>query len=422
MAEKRLATEGVDRVDWLESGLREVLLNSGAQIVAALLHDPALRIPGDQRRSGEKTLGRQTRRVHTLLGPIELSRRSYYDPTAHCCRYPLDEALQLMEGFTPAAAKLVCRSGAREPYQIACEDLSAYAGIVVDARRIQRLLQRIGPAFKDVIDEHNEPSGPPVPRMYISADGTGIPLRRQELKGRKGRQPDGSAKTHEVKIGCIFTQHPKQGEKPFRDLDSTSYIGTMHRAAPFADMLLLEARRRNMGAAEETVFISDGAKWLKEIARTRFPQATRILDFYHAAEHLHELVNTLHCPGSAEARRRAKKWTRWLLRDKVDAIITEATKLASQDMAEDVHRQLDYFRENRMAMMYGTFRKRALFIGSGVVEAGCKGVIGKRLKQSGMFWSELGADNVLAIRSALYSQRLDALWQQNIATKVLKAA
>jgi hypothetical protein len=422
MAEKRLETEGLDRLDWLESGLREVLLNSGAQIVAALLADPALRIPGDQRRSGEKTLGRQARTVHTLFGPIELSRRSYYDPAGQCCRYPLDEALQLLEGFTPAAAKLVCRSGAREPYQIASEDLAAYAGIHVDARRIQRLLQRVGPAFKELIEEHNKPSGPPVPRMYISADGTGIPLRRQELKGRKGRQPDGSAKTHEVKIGCIFTQHPKDGNKPLRDLDSTSYVGTMHRAAPFADLLLAEARRRNMGAAKETIFISDGAKWLKEIARTCFPQATRILDFYHAAEHLHELVNTLHTPGSTEAKRRAKKWTRWLLRDNVDGIISEATELASQELAQDVAAQLVYFRENRQAMMYGTFRKRGLFIGSGVVEAGCKSLIGKRLKQSGMFWSEPGADNVLAIRCALYSRRLDDLWQQNVAAKLLKAA
>ena len=85
-------------------------------------------------------------------------------------------------------------------------------------------------------------------------------------------------------------------------------------------------------------------------------------------------------------------------------------------------RQLTYFRENREAMMYGTFRKRGMFIGSGVVEAGCKGVIGKRLKQSGMFWSESGADNVLALRCALYSRRLDALWKHNIAQKLPLAA
>jgi hypothetical protein len=287
---------------------------------------------------------------------------------------------------------------------------------------IQRLLQRIGPAFKDLFGEQNQPTGKPVPRMYISADGTGVPLRRKELKGRKGRQVDGSAKTHEVKIGCVFTQHPQDGEAPFRDLNSTSYVGTMQRAAPFGDLLLCEARRRNMGAANETVFISDGAKWLREIARTRFPQATRILDFYHAAEHLHELVNVLHTPGSERAKRKVKKWTRWLLRDNVDGIITEATTLAGSELAEDVTAQLVYFRENREAMMYGTFRKRGLFIGSGVVEAGCKGVIGKRLKQSGMFWSETGADNVIALRCALYSHRLDDIWRQNISEKLGHAA
>lgn len=422
MAQERLDIEGAARVDWLEGGLRNVLLNSGAQIVAALLNDPGLRVPDAQRRPAEKTLGRQQRTVHTLFGPITLIRQAYHDPTAQHCRYPLDEALQLVEGFTPAVAKLVCRSGAREPYQIASDDLETYAGLRIDARRIQRLLQRIGPAFKQLSEEDDTPREGAVPRMYISADGTGIPLRRQELKGRKGRQPDGSAKTHEVKIGCVFTQHPEQAEQPFRDVDSTSYVATMQRAAPFADLLLTEARRRNMGAATETVFISDGAKWLKEIARTRFPQATRILDFYHAAEHLHELIHLLLPPGSSEAKRRAKKWIGWLLRDKVDDIIQEAVLLAGHELADDVHAQLVYFRENRDAMMYGTFRQRGLFIGSGVVEAGCKGLIGKRLKQSGMFWSETGADNVLAIRSALYSRRLDDLWQQNIAIKLDRAA
>lgn len=417
-----MQSEGASRVDWLEDGLRQVLLDSGAQIVGALLNDPELHVPEARRRPEEKAIGRRSRRVHTLFGPVELSRQSYYNPASGKCRYPLDEALQLMEGFTPATAKLVCRSAAREPYQIASEDLACYAGLSVDARRIQRLVQRIGPAFRKMVEEDDMPSGKAVPRMYISADGTGVPLRPQELKGRKGRQPDGSAKTHEVKVGCVFTQHPKEGEDPFRDIDSTSYVSTMQRAAPFADLLLTEARRRNMGAAKETVFISDGAKWLKEIARTHFPQATRILDFYHAAEHLHELVNMLHAPGSPEAEKLNGKWKRWLLQDKLDKVVDEALALASSEIGDEVDAKLAYFRQNREAMMYGTFRKRGLFIGSGVVEAGCKGVIGKRLKQSGMFWSETGADNVLAIRSALYSRRLDDLWRQNIAGRLDLAA
>jgi hypothetical protein len=357
------------------------------------------------------------------MGPIELCRNGYYHPGEHRCRYPLDEALQLLEGFTPAAAKLVCRSAAREPYLIASEDLAAYAGVQIEARRIQRLVQKLGPALQELIEEQPpEEEETPAPCMYISADGTGIPLRPEQLKGRKGRQPDGSAKTHEVKIGCIFTQQPAPHQKPFRDLDSTTYVATTQRAEAFGDLLLAEARRRNMGTATQTVFISDGAKWLREIARTRFPQAVRILDFYHAAEHLHELVHTLHAPQSTQAKRLAMKWIRWLLRDKVDQIITQAPQLACPACAQDVERQLGYFRENREAMMYGTFRKRGWFIGSGVVEAGCKGLIGKRLKQSGMFWSEQGAQNVLTFRSTLYSHRIDTLWSQNIAARAAEAA
>jgi hypothetical protein len=142
IARDRLKSDGLSRLDWLENGLREVLLKSGAKMVSALLNDSSMPVAEDHRRKGEKVIGQQKRTVTTLFGPIDLIRRAYYNADAHCCRYPLDDALQLMEGFTPTTAKLVCRSGAREPYLIASEDLEEYAGIHVDARRIQRLLDR----------------------------------------------------------------------------------------------------------------------------------------------------------------------------------------------------------------------------------------------------------------------------------------
>ena len=88
-------------------------------------------------------------------------------------------------------------------------------------------------------------------------------------------------------------------------------------------MLLKEARRRNLGSAEDVALISDGAKWLKEIARTHFSGAIWILDFYNASEHLHGLVNTIYDYDSKESRRTVKKWTRWLLKDNIDNLINK---------------------------------------------------------------------------------------------------
>lgn len=393
-------------------------------MIEAIYNDPSIPVPHDQIQPGERRRGNQPRKVQTLLGEVTLSRNTYHSSENKRSRIPLDESLEIMEGCTPAAAKLICRSACREPFKVAAEDLDVYAGLQINARRIQRIVQRIGPSFTSAL--HSSPpemvEKDPIPRMYISADGTGVPLRAEALKGRRGRQADGSAKTHEVKIGCVFTQQPREGQDPFRDLDSTSYIATPERAGPFAQKLLTEARRRNLGGAKEVIFISDGAKWLREIARTHFPQATRILDFYHAMEHLHDLVHSLYKKESEGANKLIKKWTRWLLNDRVGDVITHARKQAASNQQESVDKQLGYFEANQDAMQYGSFQKRGLFVGSGVVEAGCKTIVGKRLKQSGMFWSESGAGHILSFRSMLYSRRFDEIWENNLAEDMRDAA
>ena len=62
-------------------------------------------------------------------------------------------------------------------------------------------------------------------------------------------------------------------------------------------------------------------------------------------------------------------------------------------------------------MRYWDYQRQGLFIGSGVVEAGCKSVVGQRLKQSGMFWSLSGAENILAIRCVLENHQFIQFWQ-----------
>lgn len=398
-----------------------MFLSAGARLIEALLEDQGLKVADDQRRAGERTLKDQSRVIDTLFGAVNITRRGYYDAHRGCSRYPLDEALELLEGFTPAMAKLACRFAAREPYEIASGELNACTGLSVDTRRIQRLVQKVGPVFQRL-----QASGPQqedrVPRMYVLADGTGIPMRPDVLKGRKGRQADGSAKTQEVKVGCVFTEHPQEHSPPSRDPASTTYVATMRSCRHFGPMLRAEARRRNIGAAKEMVFISDAAHYFKAIARTCFPQATWILDFYHAAEHLHELVGAIYNPETKKAKGLVKQWTRWLLSDKVDRIVTRARELADPAALEDLNKKLQYFENHREGMRYATFTQKGYFIGSGVVEAGCKTLVGKRLKQSGMFWSEDGAENILAFRSAIFSRNYDTIWKHNLRHEYRSAA
>ena len=421
LVESNLRTDGLGRSDELEVELRALLIENGARLIELLVNDPLARVPGDERLPGEKRMGSQQRVVQTLFGKIKLVRNGYHNPETSSCRYPLDEALLLVEGFTPAAAKLVCRCASDDSFAAAGEDLAALAGIQIEPRRIQRLVQSVAPVLNTELYRSRPPESEAVPRMYITADGTGIPLRKEELKGRKGKQPDGSAKTHEVKVGCVFTQHPSENDDaPWRDLDSTTYVATTERTDAFAAKLLSEARRRNLGGAAEVVFISDGAHWLPRIAKENFPNATRILDFYHASEHLHELVKLLFPRDQVPLQ--FARWKKEMREGKIKPIMASAEKLAPEKIQEEAQRQLNYFRNNLDAMRYDEFRSRGMFIGSGVIEAGCKSVVGKRCKQSGMFWNEQGAENILTLRIAKQNGNYDAIWTDECLRQIRGAA
>ena len=100
--------------------------------------------------------------------------------------------------------------------------------------------------------------------------------------------------------------------------------------------------------------------------------------------------------------------------DQVGALIAEAKGWMSQSVGEskETLKEIGYFENNQSRMLYGTFRANGYFIGSGVIEAGCKTVIGQRVKQSGILWSLSGADHVLAVRCALMNGDFESYWRQ----------
>ena len=354
MAEIRLKQNGLQEARWIEGELREVLLRLGADLFSSLLDLAGVEVPGDTLAIGEKRRNHQPRTFQTLFGPLEVKRTVYYRYETGTHRVPFDEALGILEGCTPALMKLVCRSAARGPYAEASRDLAAFSCVHLNPKRIHRAVQAAGPVFSKTLHAEKEITAPRPERLYIEADGTGIPLRKQELRGRKGKGEDGSAKTHEVKVGCVFSQSPREGVEPLRDPDSTSYIATMKRTGDFGPMLLGEARRRNLGEASEAVYISDGAPWLREIARTHFPNALRVIDYYHASEHLHELAGVVHPGAEDEAKERAKTWGQWILEDRLEDILSEARSLARDQNRKEVEDRMPYFEDNAGAMKYGT--------------------------------------------------------------------
>lgn len=328
----------------------------------------------------------------------------------------------------------MCRAGALEPYADASQSLAAYCGLQIEGRRIQRLIQRLGLKFAQWTQ--NQPAPTSLPKdtsFYVGADGTGIPVRPEETVDRKGKGPDGKARTREIKLGVVFRQaakkptpvakasHPKDDPseaRPERIEGSTRYVATTGNCQEFGQQLRQLALSQGLSLATLVVFLGDGAAWVWEQARVCFPMAKLILDFYHAAEHVGLLTDILFGKDTPLAKSHRDTWVH-LLRDDpagVDEVIRRATAALPRagKKRTSTRKALAYFENNRDKMRYWEYQAQGLFFGSGVVEAGCKSVVGQRLKQSGMFWGLPGAQNILDIRCVLENGQFDACWNHFI--------
>jgi hypothetical protein len=406
-------------VQQLEFLVRTAIFKPANQLVAFLLQAAADQIDAAyQPKPGQHRKGRETLQVEGIFGCFALRRDYYYHPAKKQGHYPADAALGLEGACTPALAKLICLEGAdQSSYQQAENHLRDTGGIHVDGRQIQRVVQRVGAEAQAWQERPAQPGSCDASVLYVSADATGVPMRKEELVGRAGKQADGSAKTRSAYLGCIFTQH-KTDEKgrPVRDYESTTYVSNLGPLEDFGPMLRQEAIRRGMGQAQQVVLLIDGATGLENMGHLNFRNAIQIVDFYHGAEHAGKVVEAL--LGSKEHpeyKMRRSRWVRRLLGNGVENLIKETRQeCTGKTQAEAAEEQLGYFVNNVQRMKYRTFRRQGFFIGSGVIEAGCKTVIGSRCKQSGMFWGETGAENILALRCIHSSRRLEMFWQARL--------
>ena len=421
MVREDLAQKGVRNLETVEMGLREAITKDARRILEELYQDPDLTMPNHAGRPGEKCHQGRAKDVETIFGPITLRRNYFYCESTDAGRAPLDDALGLVNGFSPSVVRLANRAAARMGFAAAESDLAALANVHLDGRQIQRLVNLAAPlvaAQRAQVRRPKDLSSEPIPVLYVEVDGTGVPMDPAALVGRAGKQPDGSAKTREAKLGCVFTQTQQDEEgNAVRDYESTTYVGCFQTASEFGAVIRAEAFRRGLSRALRVVFIGDGAAWIWELARVNFPGALQILDLFHALERLHTLCDGLYGVGSAWAQRMEEQWEQSFKADKVLEVIAAArarlTELGEQpDGPESLDKQIAYFENHHHRMLYLSYHKQGLFYGSGVIEAGCKAVIGQRLKQSGMFWSEAGAQCVLDLRCILMSHHWDLCWDR----------
>jgi hypothetical protein len=290
----------------------------------------------------------------------------------------------------------------------------------VAAREVERVAEEVGHQVERWLAAEQErilqavpipaPAAASPAKFYISFDGTGVPMRKSELVGRRGKQADGSARTREAKLGCVFTQVGLDREGyPQRDPNSTTYVGAIESSELFGWRIYAEALRRGLEQAQTVIVLTDGARYNHTIAQTHFPQAVHIVDLFHAYEHLTALAQILWGP---EAKA-PKAWRDWLEAGDIPRLLRQVGKQLPASTAtskKSMLKQCCYFENNAPQMRYAEYRERKFFVGSGVVEAACRTVIGERLKQSGMRWSVCGANAIIALRCCILSGRFEDFW------------
>ena len=164
--------------------------------------------------------GRRPKTFTTLLGPVTLQRAYYHCDACRSGVCPRDQALGLQgSSLSPAITRLVGLTAAEGSFAKASEWLTALAGVDVETRQVERCAEALG---RDIADDERsvteQTAAAPVPTMYLGLDGTGVPVRPTEVEGRRGKQPDGSAKTREVKLATVWTAEGRDTQgHPVRD-------------------------------------------------------------------------------------------------------------------------------------------------------------------------------------------------------------
>jgi hypothetical protein len=243
--------------------------------------------------------------IDTVLGPVTLNRAWYHCKTCKHGLAPRDAELGVAgTSLSPGLTAMNDKAAAAGPFAGAASMLEHLAGVRLTVKRTERAAEASGAAHAAQVRDRSAliagrklvPMPPrPVPDMlYGVIDGTGVPMTARETAGRDGKGEDGRARTREVKLAVFFSQHTldKDGY-PVRDRASSSYIATFEPASAFADLVKAEGIRRGAGHVRQLTIIGDGAAWIWNLAAATFPEATCIVDLYHARQHLHSLARCL---------------------------------------------------------------------------------------------------------------------------------
>jgi len=362
--------------------------------------------------------GAAARTLVTQAGLLTFRRAYYYCSACQVGFYPLDAALGLGPGqFSEGVQAGVARLGAELPFERAATTYTALTGVPISPRAVARVTEARGAAWEEELADERTAllagTAPPPALAPRPADGGRWAVA---LDAAKACFRDG---WHEIKVGVVGRAQPvlRPGRepgswRPGAQVAQQSYLAHVGSMSGTAERLYAEVVRRGCDPAEEEVLcLGDGAPSIWNEYATHFPRRVEILDWYHAVEHLWAAGKGLYGEGTAAAHAWVAARQEELWAGDVAAVVTALQVAAAQESrGQAAQEEIHYFTANAGRMAYAAYRAAGYPLGSGVVESGCKQVVGQRAKGAGMRWSAAGVQGVLTLRATLLSGEWEATW------------
>lgn len=349
--------------------------------------------------------------LRTLIGEVTYER-AYYR-----CRYcgasacPLDQQLgQSAREISPGVERALALLSAHLPFPKAEHLLREVTAVRLSARQIETVAESLGAEAEQRQQQEQQQSAtqglgethraqPPAVRTFIvEMDGVQIGLQ------------DGT--WQEVKCGVVYELSQRVETQSGRwELLQRSRCALRGEVSEFRQRLWALCRRAGIKAQDRIVVLGDGAEWIDQTVAWLFPQALRILDYYHASERVWAVANARWGEATLAAQGWAQAKLSQLKRGQVRQVIAalRGLKISSAEGQKVRKAAINYMSVRQAQMHYGEYQEAGLPIGSGAVESTCKQMVTARCKQAGMRWSEKGADAILALRSYVLNERLDEL-------------
>ena len=420
LAHDLFMTTAPSSMSTMERRIREGMLELGRYLLSAWLATQEGRYPAETvpcACGGAAAYERQREGVlYTMLGTVRYQRAYYLCPACHQGQYPLDQRLGLRPGEMSAELEsLVGMTGALVPFEKGSQFFERLTLVGISPQSVDKATEAMGEEVMRIEGEQvaasqdegalaaearaaQEPE-----RLYGTLDAVKVHCREKRSVDDEGWR--------DLKAGAWFRTDAPAPSTPedtweirARDI---SYYCDVAEASTFGALLWATGYARGVLRARELVFIGDGADWIWNLVAEHYPQATQIVDWFHARERLGVVAKAAIRDGAEQAR-----WLDqvrgWLWAGRVDEVLAELGALpGAEEVGNEVHKAIHYFSTHRARMNYAAFRARGYQIGSGTIESACKQLGILRMKVPGATWSTEGARRTAKARAAFLSDQWD---------------